>query len=520
MTVAISTVRNLLRQLFVDQNTSGYSTVIVAKQTDMNGINTPKPSLPWAEIDMNIQYRPVGMFDEANFDDDMVKITQVREIDVEFNSYGPNAFDAVRQVMDSLHFPSVYELLYLTNNIGIPNRHLIQCMDLTELEDQRYVERGFLSFTIYTSEDVLDDVGYFDEVEINSTYNLLKPDNLDPLNSFGINGVVGMGVILPPAPFNLTALLATLSCLIRDENDNFVINEDGDYITRDKGDSPVLTIYDVVYVSDRASSKDQIYKIKSDATGDGLFIAAGSSLNVRYPTLNKLNNTIGYIDTNAGNTIATIKTDTFPTLTSPTTILTGTGAYALMCCLTYSNDGLYFAFSGRTAIGTFDLFKVEISSGTVTPLATVGGISELSVAWSNDDTKLVFYNSSSLDIFEINADGTGLTNLTPVVGTGTNSTPSYSQDGLKIIFTSTRTDAIGQIWEMDNDGIGSNPARIITSALPNFEPKVTWDNKIIYTENNGGNLRVKKANIDGSDAGILINSSGSDFEGFGGIFSS
>lgn len=58
--------------------------------------------------------------------------------------------------------------------------------------------------------------------------------------------------------------------------------------------------------------------------------------------------------------------------------------------------------------------------------------------WSPDGERIVFsaYQVDHSDIFLMNADGSGITNLTN--GNGSNSHPSWSPDGSEIVFVSTR----------------------------------------------------------------------------------
>ena len=99
--------------------------------------------------------------------------------------------------------------------------------------------------------------------------------------------------------------------------------------------------------------------------------------------------------------------------------------------------------------------------GAVPSDAFVGG-------WSPDGSKIVFQRSvpaarrrpANFEVFVVNSDGTGLTNLSnnpgsPTVG-NSDSQPSWSPDGTKIAFQSNRL-GNPDIWVMNADGTGARP---------------------------------------------------------------
>jgi Tol biopolymer transport system component len=83
-------------------------------------------------------------------------------------------------------------------------------------------------------------------------------------------------------------------------------------------------------------------------------------------------------------------------------------------------------------------------------------------AWSPDGTKIVFQSNrdGNNEIYVMNADGSGQTNLTN--NPADDADPSWSPDGSKILFASNR-DGNGEIYVMNADGSGqqdltNNPA--------------------------------------------------------------
>jgi len=100
-------------------------------------------------------------------------------------------------------------------------------------------------------------------------------------------------------------------------------------------------------------------------------------------------------------------------------------------------------------------------------------------AWSPDGTKIAF--ALAFQIYVINADGSGLTQLTS--GPGYDDTPAWSPDGTKIAFQhvaalrdSTGAFAIGTISVMNADGTG------ITRLTPGQTPAWSPDGKVIVYE--------------------------------------
>jgi Tol biopolymer transport system component len=85
----------------------------------------------------------------------------------------------------------------------------------------------------------------------------------------------------------------------------------------------------------------------------------------------------------------------------------------------------------------------------LTPLTSSAG-SNLGPAWSADGRRLAFVSSrtTNADVYVINADGSGETQLT--TDPAYDAEPSWSPDG-RIAFTSSRSGDL-RIWTMDGDG--------------------------------------------------------------------
>lgn len=105
----------------------------------------------------------------------------------------------------------------------------------------------------------------------------------------------------------------------------------------------------------------------------------------------------------------------------------------------WSPDGSQIAFVARGAV-TWEIFAVELGSGSVRQLTrtTEENISSQGPAWSPDGSQIAFdrVRDGNFDIYVINADGTGMVQLTH--DQGVDARPAWSPDGRSIVFHSTR----------------------------------------------------------------------------------
>ena len=103
------------------------------------------------------------------------------------------------------------------------------------------------------------------------------------------------------------------------------------------------------------------------------------------------------------------------------------------------------------------LFTVDLKTGLVTQVIDDGDVDNFEPSWSPDYRQIVFqrWDRGALTpntLWVVNADGSGLRQLTSEVGAGDRN-PSWSPDGKFIAFDRTLPDGQGQhIWRIDADG--------------------------------------------------------------------
>jgi dipeptidyl aminopeptidase/acylaminoacyl peptidase len=146
--------------------------------------------------------------------------------------------------------------------------------------------------------------------------------------------------------------------------------------------------------------------------------------------------------------------------------------------------------------------------------------------------KLAYYSyeAADADIYTINPDGTGKTNLTdeaPDAYAGADIEPAFSPDGSRIAFESDRSgeytedpnwpSPIFDVWVVNADGSGE-PRRITTAEgqAPAWSPD---GKQIAYSSSRDGNYEIWVENVDGTgtprqithtehtEAGVVINTS-------------
>ena len=176
----------------------------------------------------------------------------------------------------------------------------------------------------------------------------------------------------------------------------------------------------------------------------------------------------------------------------------------------WSHDGSKIAFTRSGASGS-DIFVINADRTGVVQLTSAPGNDD-QPAWSPDGSKIAFrsWRDGSSDIYVMSAlDGSGVVRLT--TDPSYDEHPAWSPDGSKIAFASNRTQN-SQIYIM-NATDGSGVVRVATNTYWDHQPTWSPDGKqIAFTSRRDGNdeIYVMSA-LDGS--GVLRLTTDPAFDG-------
>jgi TolB protein len=223
-----------------------------------------------------------------------------------------------------------------------------------------------------------------------------------------------------------------------------------------------------------------------------------------------------------------------------------------------SPDGSKIAFVSDRDGGSAGIYVMKSDGTSAFRLTSQGDIEP---AWSPDGSKIVFasyrvdYNAGktelTTDLWQMNADGTGQTQLTfrndgdpgstapsyspdgsrivfilgwqiwSIAADGSDPTPlstvednfsaSYSPDGSSILFSSDRQSTFADVWVMNADG--TSPTRLTTTnsgaGTPTFSPD---GSRIAFGRGQNGNEDIYLINADGTGETRLTADPAQDFE--------
>ena len=185
------------------------------------------------------------------------------------------------------------------------------------------------------------------------------------------------------------------------------------------------------------------------------------------------------------------------TATSLVRAVTPTATVARQCGQRRVSGKIVFAAEGVG--GSFDLFVMNADGSGLRNLTRHAG-SDMSPSWSPDGRQIVFQTDrdGNQEISVMNADGSGLRNLTR--NPGPDRDPAWSPDGRQIAFYSRRDEGIG-VFVMNTDGSG---VRLLAQngLAPAWSPDST---RLVFSKELPGNDEIAVIHRDGSGELLLTN---------------
>jgi serine/threonine protein kinase len=177
-----------------------------------------------------------------------------------------------------------------------------------------------------------------------------------------------------------------------------------------------------------------------------------------------------------------------------------------------SPDGQWIAFQSERD-GDFEIFIMDVTGGRVTQVTDNNYVDRLP-AWSPDGEWLIFSSDvredGNFDLYRVQRDGR---NYQPVYSSASRkSHPRYSPDGRYVVFTDGAAND-SATWEIMLLETQTGAVRALTDnnrrdASPLFSPD---GRSILYITQVNSSNAIAVMNIDGTEARILYNSSGSDW---------
>lgn len=178
-------------------------------------------------------------------------------------------------------------------------------------------------------------------------------------------------------------------------------------------------------------------------------------------------------------------------------------ALCLHAAAAQEGEGRIAFYSNRD--GNDEIYVMNADGSGVTNL-TNNPAKDLEPDWSPDGSKIAFrsYRDGALDIYVMNADGSEVRNLSN--NPSVDKLPTWSPDGSKVAFRSNR-DGNWEIYVVNVDG---SSLRNLTNN-PAYDTAPAWSpdgSKMAFRSNRDGNSEIYVVNVDGSGLRKLTNNPG------------
>ena len=165
-------------------------------------------------------------------------------------------------------------------------------------------------------------------------------------------------------------------------------------------------------------------------------------------------------------------------------------------------------FSSNRDVANDPEIYVMNTDGSDVKRLTVNTKFDGEASFSADGGKIVFTSTrdGNAEIYVMNADGSNQKRITNNLGSDAH--PSFSPDGTKITFISNREGGL-EIFTMNSDG--TNAVRLTSAPFSKFNPSFSPDGtRIIYSAIDGNDSEIWMMNTDGSNPVNLTNNTADD----------
>jgi Tol biopolymer transport system component len=168
--------------------------------------------------------------------------------------------------------------------------------------------------------------------------------------------------------------------------------------------------------------------------------------------------------------------------------------------------------------GNSELYIMNADGTQQSRLAERPNFSDGDISWSHDGQMIAFAShplpSYPIDIYSMRADGSGQTRLVHTTTTiAENLNPTWSPDGSRIAFVSTRDGGGAEIYVMLADGSEQTRLTFSTTRETEWNLHPAWSpdgRQIAYRSTQAGNQEIFVMNVDGTDQRNLTNNPTAD----------